>query len=427
MTKANRTEFGTDQHLSSYWRVWSASTGSNLGDGIRRVAFPLLALSLTSNAFLIGLVAAGGSLPWLFSGLIAGALVDRWDRLRTMWMVNALRAAVLAAVTTLVLLNAMSIWGMIVAALLIGTGETFVDNAAQAVLPQLVPAQLLDRANSCLFTGQVAAGQFIGQGVSGALFAVAVELPFAVDTVGFLFAALVISGLSRTIPSTSRGVAGGAGKGRLIDEIRAGLTWLAGQRLLRGMLLMVAALGLASGAFWAIVALYATRILHMPPTGYGLMLAIGATGALLGSFIASRIRARLGTAQSIHLAVTVIGLACVGFAVTTNAVVACTLLILNGIAVMTWNVTAVSLRQSLTPAPILGRVSSVFRLVVYGSMSIGAIGAGTLASAVSIPAVFWASAAILAAAGITAAPAIQTAPHGNTLTLPSPDQAEHAE
>jgi len=319
MTKANQAESGAQQHLSSsYWRVWSASTGSNLGDGIRRVAFPLLALSLTSNPFLIGLVAAAGSLPWLFSGLIAGALVDRWDRLRTMWVVNALRAVVLAAVTTLVLLHAMSIWGLIVAALLIGTGETFVDNAAQAVLPQLVPAQLLDRANSRLFTGQVAAGQFIGQGVSGALFAVAVELPFAVDTVGFLFAALVISGLSRTIPSTSRGVSGGAGKGRLIDEIRAGITWLAGQRLLRGMLLMVAALGLASGAFWAIAALYATRILHLPPTGYGLMLAIGATGALLGSFIASRIRARLGTARSIHLAVTVIGLASVGFGVTTD-------------------------------------------------------------------------------------------------------------
>jgi len=270
MSKANRTEFATGQHLSSsYWRVWLASTGSNLGDGIRRVAFPLLAVSLTSNAFLIGLVAAAGSLPWLFSGLIAGALVDRWDRLRTMWVVNALRAVVLAAVTVLVQLHAMSVWGLIGAALLIGTGETFVDNAAQAVLPQLVPAQLLDRANSRLFAGQVTAGQFIGQGVSGVLFAVAAELPFAVDTVGFLFAALVISGLSRTTQTAPRAAPFGAGKGRLLDEIRAGLSWLAGQRLLRGMLMMMAALGLASGAFWAIVALYATRICtcHPPDTG----------------------------------------------------------------------------------------------------------------------------------------------------------------
>lgn len=421
MTEANRTEFATEQHLSSsYWRVWLASTGSNLGDGIRRVAFPLLAVSLTSNAFLIGLVAAAGSLPWLFSGLIAGALVDRWDRLRTMWVVNALRAVVLAAVTVLVQLHAMSVWGLIGAALLIGTGETFVDNAAQAVLPQLVPAQLLDRANSRLFAGQVTAGQFIGQGVSGVLFAVAAELPFAVDTVGFLFAALVISGLSRTTRSTPRAAPFGAGKGRLLNEIRAGLSWLAGQRLLRGMLMMMAALGLASGAFWAIVALYATRILHMPPTGYGIMLAIGATGALLGSFIASWIRARLGTALSIHLAVAVIGLACVGFAVTTHAVVASGLLILNGIAVMMWNVIAASLRQSLTPAPMLGRVSSVFRLVAYGAMSIGAVGAGALADTVSIPAVFWASAAILAIAGLATAPAIRTARHSSTTTRPGP-------
>jgi MFS family permease len=406
MSKANRTEFATGQHLSSsYWRVWLASTGSNLGDGIRRVAFPLLAVSLTSNAFLIGLVAAAGSLPWLFSGLIAGALVDRWDRLRTMWVVQ---------------LHAMSVWGLIGAALLIGTGETFVDNAAQAVLPQLVPAQLLDRANSRLFAGQVTAGQFIGQGVSGVLFAVAAELPFAVDTVGFLFAALVISGLSRSTQTAPRAAPSGAGKGRLLDEIRAGLSWLAGQRLLRGMLMMMAALGLASGAFWAIVALYATRILHMPPTGYGIMLAIGATGALLGSFIASWIRARLGTALSIHLAVAVIGLACVGFAVTTHAVVASALLILNGTAVMMWNVIAASLRQSLTPAPMLGRVSSVFRLVAYGSMSIGAVGAGALADTVSIPAVFWASAAILAIAGLATAPAIRTARHSSTTTRPGP-------
>ena len=102
------------------------------------MALPLLAVSVTTSPLSIGLVAAAGSVPWLLFGLTAGALVDRWDRLRIMWVVNAVRAGVMAALVVWVLLGHVPVWAIIAAAFLIGTGETFVDNAAQAVLPTLI-------------------------------------------------------------------------------------------------------------------------------------------------------------------------------------------------------------------------------------------------------------------------------------------------
>lgn len=389
---------------SPFWKVWTASTGSNLGDGIRRVALPLLAVSVTTSPLSIGLVAAAGSVPWLLFGLAAGALVDRWDRLRTMCTVNAARAVVMAALAGWVMLGQPAVWVLVAAAFLIGTGETFVDNAAQAVLPQVVDGEQLDVANGRLYAGQVVAGQFVGQGAGGAFFAVMAGLPFGVDAATFAFASVIIWPLSRT--GASRAPAPARRPLTLLGDIRQAVHWLIGQRLLRGLLATVTALGLASGAFWAVIALYSQQRLHLSATGYGVMLAVGAAGSLLGSITASSVRNRLGTACAVYLAVTLVVGAAVALAVTTNAVLAGGMLIVNGFGVLLWNVVSTSLRQKLTPPDMLGRISATFRLAALGAMAIGSVAAGALAQATSLSAVFCASAATLTVTAVLAAPAI---------------------
>jgi len=127
--------------------VWCASTTTNLGDGIRIAVLPLLAVSLTRDTFLVSLVVAAGSLPWLVVGLFAGAMVDRWDRVRILWVVNAVRAAAMLLLVVSILTGWVSIWLLVLVAVVIGAGETFVDNATQAVLPRFVPPGSLERAN----------------------------------------------------------------------------------------------------------------------------------------------------------------------------------------------------------------------------------------------------------------------------------------
>jgi len=119
----------------AYRRIWTASTVSNLGDGVRLVAMPLLAARLTHDPRLISLVSVAGSLPWLLLGLLSGALVDRWDRRRILWVVDAVRAVVMGALTVAVVLAWSSTALLALVAFLLAAAETLFDTAASRSSP----------------------------------------------------------------------------------------------------------------------------------------------------------------------------------------------------------------------------------------------------------------------------------------------------
>ncbi len=389
-----------------YWRLWSAATASALGDGLRRVALPLLAVHLTRDARLVALVAAAGTVPWLVFGLPIGALVDRWDRRRTMAAVDLLRTLTVAVLAVAVAAGALSIGLLVAGTFVLGTGELFAESAALALVPQLVDTAQLERANGRLQAGEVTAGQFAGQGLGGVLFAVALALPFALDAATFLLsAALVLTLRTPTRPSPPPA----ASLRRLPAETAEGLRWLAGHRLLAILCVLLAVLAAVSGAYWAIAALYAANILGLGSSGFGVLLAVGATGSLASSLLAEPLAARLGTAGAIRLAVAVVTLAMAGLAVTRSPLVAGALLVVNGVAVLVWNVVTVSLRQAIIPDRLLGRVGSAYLFIGLGAQPAGALGAGLLAHAAGLRSVFGASAALLAVTALATAPRLRAA------------------
>jgi len=288
----------------------------------------------------------------------------------------------------------------------LGTGEIFAESAALALVPQLVAAPQLERANGRLQAGEVTAGQFAGQGLGGVLFALALALPFALDAATFLLSAALVLTL-RTPIRPSRPPA--ASLRRLPAETAEGLRWLAGHRLLRTLCVLLAVLAAVSGAFWAVAALYAASILGLGPTGFGVLLAVGAAGSLAGSLLAEPLAARFGTAGAIRLAVAVVTVATAGLAATRSPLVAGALLVVNGVAVLVWNVVTVSLRQGIIPDRLLGRVGSAYLFIGLGAQPAGALAAGLLAHAAGLPAVFAASAALLAVTALATAPRLRAA------------------
>lgn len=135
---------------TGFGRLWTAQTVSSLGDGVTHAALPLLALTLTRDPMALAVVTAAGTLPWLLFGVLGGALVDRWDRLRTMWVTDAARAVLLVISAAAAALDVLSIPLLAAVAFLLGLGGLFFDTAATAYLPDLLgrdPA-LLERANS---------------------------------------------------------------------------------------------------------------------------------------------------------------------------------------------------------------------------------------------------------------------------------------
>ncbi|MFM1967443.1 MAG: hypothetical protein RL590_300, partial [Actinomycetota bacterium] len=123
-------------------RIWSASLITNLVDGVLKLSAPLLAVSLTEDPILIGLLSALGLLPWLFFAIPIGALVDRIDKRKALVLGNFGRSALALFVAFSISQEFINIWILLGCVFLFGICEVLVDTTAQSVLPQI-----LDKSN----------------------------------------------------------------------------------------------------------------------------------------------------------------------------------------------------------------------------------------------------------------------------------------
>ena len=259
----------------AYWRLWTASTISNLGDGVFIVALPLLATRLTRSELAISFIGVAAALPWLLLSLPIGAVVDRIDHRLLMVRADVIRAVIIGALTVAVATDSAQMWMVWVAAGCLGIAEVFFDNASQAILPSIVPIGLIERANGRRFAAEVAANSFVGTLLGSLLFVAAVWLPFGVDAASFAIAAFLVFTLHT---ATRPRPAAAPTPTRLRGEIAEGLRWLMRHRLLRGLALAASLSLLGMQMTAAIFVLFAQDLLHLSDKWYGALIAIGAVG-----------------------------------------------------------------------------------------------------------------------------------------------------
>jgi MFS family permease len=365
-----------------YWRLWGAVASSNLGDGLVSLAIPWLASLLTRDPLLIAGVALATRLPWLLFSLQAGVLGDVLDRRRLMISANTVRALVAAASTAAVALDVMTLPALYAAAFVLGMCEVVFDNTSQAILPALVSRDRLERANGNMAGAQMVIAEFVARPVAGAMVGVALSLPFAIDAVTAAVSAALIASIPGTFRNT-RPQAGSHGpRPRMRTQIAEGLRWLWGHRLLRTLALSLGVMNGTGAAVMATYVLFVQEILRLDGLGFGLLLAAGSAGGLLGSVLGPNLAKRLRSGPTLRLA---IGVPIVGFGVmaaTSNPfVVAAGFAACTFVAIM-WNVVTVSLRQTMIPDELLGRVNSVYRFLGWGAMPIGTLLGGALVSVV---------------------------------------------
>lgn len=378
-----------------FWTFWSAAVLANLGDGIRVAAFPLLAASLSDDPLLVGAVAASGALPWLLTGLVAGALADRHGARRLLLTADVLRVVVLALMVGALLVGRASVVVVAVVAFVLGVAETARDTAAQTVVPRLVPTSLLERANSRLVAGELAGNEFVGPLVGGVLFGAGAALPFFVHGATTAVAVLLVLSLPAAVLTAARSP---DSPDTVAPGVRPGLRWLAGQRALRTLVFTVAAVAVADSAWFSVFVLYGERRLALDAGEFGALLAVGALGGLVGALSAERL-----VAGARHRAV-------VGWSAGVAAGVPCLLLLVAhlwaaAVVVVTTsaafgvlNVATTSLRHRTVPQPLLGRVTATWKTSIYGASALGALGGGAVASLYGLEAPFLLSGALGAAA-----------------------------
>ncbi|TCB97145.1 MFS transporter [Micromonospora zingiberis] len=379
-----------------FWTFWSAAALANLGDGIRVAAFPLLAAALTDNPLAVAAVAAAQFLPWLVSGLLAGALADRRGARSLLTAADTGRVVVLGALAAAVALGWASIALVVAAAFLLGVGETIRDTAAQTAVPRLVPDAQLEKANGRLVAGEIVGNEFVGPPVGALLFVVGAAIPFAVNGAALALAVMLVLSLPLTLahrPRIADDPPAGAG-----DGILAGLRWLVRQPMLRTLVLVTAAVAAADTAWFAIFVLYARDALDLGAFGFGLLLATGAAGGLLGSFTADRLIGRFRHRTVLTWSMAVTAGVPVLLAVVADRAVAVVVVVATSAAFAVLNVAALSVRQRLVPGGLLGRVIAASRLVTYSCTALGALAGGALAAHVGLGAPFVFSGAVAVAA-----------------------------
>jgi predicted MFS family arabinose efflux permease len=306
---------------------------------------------------------------------------------------NAARAALFAVLATSIALDVVTIWLLLVVVLLLAVGEVFFDMGAQAFLPMIVEPAHLERANGRLYAAEITANSFVGLPLGAWLFAAAAAVPFGLHGAALGIAAALIAGipvLPTDAPPTS------TPRRSINAELREGFGWLWRHPLLRTLALMLGAANLCHMFAHAVFAKFARDLLGLGPTGFGLLLAAGSIGSVLGALLGSRLARVMGPAAAIVVSYTMFAALEVLPAAFPNVpvvVAASTLMALFGTL---WNVITVSLRQRIIPSELFGRVNSVYRFLGTGTTAIGALLGGQIAHHFGLRATYLASAATLA-------------------------------
>jgi len=364
-------------------RFYVGSATSNLSDGIGRVVLPLLAASLTRNPLLVSGLTTFAFLPWLLFALPGGALVDRVDRRHAMAVANAVRCAASITLAVLVAAGVEHIVVLYVVAFVLGVAETIYDSAVRALLPQLVSTDDLDRANGLLTVEETLGQTVLGAPAGSALFAIAVSLPLFLNGAGFAIAAILVltfRGSFRPVrtdePTTIR------------RDMADGVRWLLGNRFFRELTAISALTCLLFNVGSAVLVLYSLDVLHLPAGDYGyLLLGMGA-GGIIGGTLTPRLAARFDRGLLLTVGAAVCAATTVALAFVRNGYAAGVLLLVDEAAVMIWNVITISLRQSLIPRELFGRVQGSYRTVVWGSIPVGALIGGGLADGFGVPSAY---------------------------------------
>ncbi len=354
-------------------RLWLAVGTSNLADGMNVSAATPLAASFTRGPVLVAGLSVGQRLPWFFFSILTGALADRMDRRRAPWLANVVRATSLGILALALEWSSLLLY---LAFFLIGVAETLFDNASFAILPSAVGKGDLEKTNSRLFATTTVTNELLGPHVGGFLLVILTAIPFLLGS-GFYAASavLVLMLRGRYRPEA----ASSAATSLLWQNIAEGFGWFCRHTLLRMLSLLAGAANLASGAAFAILVLFAQERLGLGEAGYGLLLAAGSIGGVVGGVSAGWLATRPKPSTLILVTNLLLAGSYLSIGIVSSAMAVVVLLAFIGFVVTVQNIVIASLRQKVIPDALLGRVTSAYRMIAITGSPLGALLGGLAA------------------------------------------------
>ena len=363
----------------NFLKLWAGQSVSQFGSQITVLALPLTAaLTLHASAANMGFLAAASTAPFLLFGLFAGVWVDRLRRRPILMIADVARFVLLLLIPLLALLDALALVDLYVISFLVGILTVFFEVAYQSFLPAVVGRAHLVDGNGKLETTRSAA-QIAGPSAAGALVQlVTAPIAIAVDALSFLISVLFLTLIRTPEPPPAQS----ATQRRVWPEIGEGLRAVIDDPILRATMGSAGTVNIFGSMLFAVYVLYALRI-GIGAGLLGLTFAVGNLGYLCGTFLTRPMTRRFGIGPTISAGLIVMAVCglLIPLAGGPLAVIVLCLMIAQfarGFGGTLFNINNVSLRQTITPDHLLGRVNATSRFVSTGALTIGSLAGGTL-------------------------------------------------
>lgn len=357
-----------------FLKLWAGEGISLMGSQVTELALPLTAvLLLGAGPGEMGLLGAARFAPYLLLTLPAGLFADRHRRRPILVWANLLRAGLIGAVPMLALTDSLSLPVLYLVAFALGGMTVFFDVTFWSYLPAVVKRDQLIEGNSRLMAASSVASVG-GPGLGGILVQLlSAPVALAVDAASYLVSAFSLVAIQRTEPIPAR-----TDEGRSIArDLHEGLQTVIGHPVLRSLAATAGAYNLFNAWIEALFVYFAITVLGLSPAAVGFILASSAIGALIGALAAGPAARRIGIGPAVVWAVVVecAAMLPIAFARGPEPFVWAILagaFFLNGFGVSLSSIQAITLRQTVTPEHLLGRMTATYRFIGYGGIPVGA-------------------------------------------------------
>jgi hypothetical protein len=374
------------------------------------LVFPLIGYAITHSAALAGIATTAVFSGRIVTRLPVGALVDRWPRNRVLLLTNVIAAAAYASLGAAALADALTLPHLVLAGLASGVCDSFIRPAASASIRTVVAQEQLPVAYARLNASGHAI-QLIGPPTGGALFAVAHGLPFVVDAVSYVLAALFITRVRTPLPAPARGAA----LRSIRRDVAEGLRYLWAATAVRAMMIWGGVINLGMTIVLVGITLRLVRA-GVHPAAIGAVDAVASVAGLLGALVAAPIVRRCRTGPLTIATGAAIGLTVVPTAFTTNVLLIGALLALGTFLTPANNSGISAYIASQVPDAMQGRFNSVAGFFAEGLQPAGPVLAGVLVAGAG------GAAATLTGAGVVALSLVPILATREVRTLGRPDQ-----
>lgn len=375
------------KRVDGLWRhtgfllLWGGQSISQIGSQVTLWAIPLIAvLLLKASPLQMGILALMGRLPLLLIGMVAGVWVDRLSLRRVLITADIGRALLIGSIPLAAWLNVLTLLQLYIVAFLVGVFSIFFDVAYQSFLPALVKDEQLVSANSKL-ESSTALASIIGPGLAGTLVQlISGPIAMLIDAISFLVSVFSLAAIH--VEEETQKVREGSRK--LLAEMSEGIRFTWQQPIIRVLTISAALFNLFDSVMGAEYVLYLSRTLNLGAVAIGIVGACGGIGWLLGALYTEPLTRRFGLGTTLigSISLSCLAKACIAFAggpfLLALGPVIFGELLFQGVATV-YIINSLSLRQSVLPAEIRGRVTAVVRVVSWGVGSFGAVLGGVLA------------------------------------------------